>query len=89
MLRAIFFSMLVSWGQNRGKHCYSSGVTDCVSSVARVDSRTQRTKRGCNGLSWFGLSGPNIQQQMILVFKSTQNMGVIIECKREIWIAWC
>ena len=37
---------LLSWGQNRDKHCCSSGVTECVSLVARVDSRTQRTQRG-------------------------------------------
>ena len=29
-------------------------VSECVSSVARVDSRTQESQGGCNSLSWFG-----------------------------------
>ena len=28
-------------------------VSECVSPVARVDSRTQESQRGRNGLSWF------------------------------------
>jgi hypothetical protein len=27
----------LSQGGNRGKHCYLSGITECVSPVARVD----------------------------------------------------
>ena len=32
-------------------------VSEYGSSVARVDSRTQESQRGRNGLSWFGLIG--------------------------------
>jgi hypothetical protein len=62
-------------------------VSKCVFLVARVDSRAQESHRRRNGLSWFGLLGPYIQQLMILILKSTQNLGVIIECKGErvIW----
>ena len=43
----------VSRGQNRGKHCCSRRCqSTCL--VARVDSRTQESQRGRNGLSWFG-----------------------------------
>ena len=29
-------------------------VSEYMSLVARVESRTQESQRGCNGLSWFG-----------------------------------
>ena len=48
-----------------------------------MDSRTQESQRGRNDLSWFGLLVPYVQQLMILILKSTQNLGVTTECKRE------
>jgi hypothetical protein len=72
---------MVSRGWNHNKHCYSLDFTMCESPVTRVDSRTQR---GSNGLSWFGLSGPYVQQQMILVFKSTQNRRVTTRSVRDL-----
>ena len=69
-------------------------VLEYVSLVARVDSRTQESQRGHNGLSWFRLSGPYVKQLMILILKSTQNRGVTAKCTggRERFgrgLGWC
>jgi hypothetical protein len=45
---------LLLCGRCQGKHHCSSGVTECGSLVARMDSRTQEKT------SWFGLSEPYV-----------------------------
>jgi hypothetical protein len=58
-------------------------VSECVSPMALVDSRTQESQRGRNSLSWFGLSVPYVWQLMTLVLKNTQNLGVTTKCKGQ------
>ena len=60
-------------------------VSEYGSPVARVDSRTQESRReDATDYPGLGQFGPYIQQLMILILKSTQHRGVITEC-REIW----
>jgi hypothetical protein len=54
-----------------------------MSSVVQVDSRTQESQRGLNGLSWFMPIGALRLAADDPKLMSTQNLGVITECKGE------
>jgi hypothetical protein len=49
--------------------------------VARVNLRTQESQRGRMVYPGSGRSVPYVQQLMILILKSTQNLWVTTECK--------
>ena len=62
--------------------CCSSRCQNTGSPMARVDSGTQESHR--EDIMVYPSSGqfsPYVQQLMILILKSTQNLGVTIECK--------
>ena len=71
------------------KPCQACCLSQCLSMrslVSRVDSGTQEShSEDITIYPGSGQFGPYIQQLMILILKSTQNMGVTTECKREIW----
>jgi hypothetical protein len=57
----------------------------CGSLVARVDSRRQRTTHnGRNDLSWFGLSGPYVQQFDDPCIQRALKIEGTPECKRDL-----
>ena len=62
-------------------------VSEYVSPVARVDSRTQESQRGCNGLSWFGPISALRPAADDPYTQEHPKPGVTTECTRgrEIW----
>ena len=71
-------------GSKPWQTCCLSQCQSTGSLVARVDSRTQESCREdatvCPGLGQFD---PYVQQLMILILKSTQNLGVTTEYKER------
>ena len=53
--------MFASWASVAGLELRQAllfeSVSEYVSLVVRMDSKTQESQRGCNGLSWFGPIG--------------------------------
>ena len=64
---------LLSWGSCRGKYRCSSGVTECGSPVARVDSRTQEKTRQCILIQVVGALCPAV---VVLCIREHPNWGV-------------
>jgi len=72
---------LLLWGSCRGKHRCSSGVTECGSPVARVDSRTQEKTRQCILIQAVGALCPAV---VVLCIREHLNWGVTTK-EKEIW----
>ena len=53
VLKGMFASWASVAGSKPRQALLFESVLEYMSPVARVDSRTQESQRGCNGLSWF------------------------------------